>query len=106
VILLLKLSVNRLIALQADYDLLDFGIIDEKGKSYERYIEAGRQGLWKCCYEPFRCSFIEPASFFFNLREGLMPSIRDEVMAKRVAEEIFDAVLIFGILFTFFILII
>jgi hypothetical protein len=41
-------------------------------------------------------------SFCFNAREGLIPSIRDEVMAKRVAEEILVVVLIFGILFTFF----
>lgn len=34
-----------LIALQADYEGLDFGIIDEKGESYERYIEAIRQGV-------------------------------------------------------------
>jgi cell filamentation protein len=34
-----------LIALQADYKGLDFGMIDEKGKSYERYIEAIQQGL-------------------------------------------------------------
>jgi len=34
-----------LIALQADYEGLDFGMIDEKGKSYERYIEAIRQGV-------------------------------------------------------------
>jgi cell filamentation protein len=34
-----------LIALQADYKGLDFGMIDEKGKSYKRYIEAIQQGL-------------------------------------------------------------
>jgi len=33
------------IALKADYEGLDFVMIDERGKSYERYIEAIQQGL-------------------------------------------------------------
>lgn len=77
-------------------------ISKQYNKDWTVIIHLWRRSLRKRCYEPFRFSLIESDSFCFNVREGLVPSIRDEVMAKRVAEETLVVVLSLDVLLTFF----